>query len=270
MGLLEKAGALTVFLALSRSNSANTTMTAQHLTSLNATYDWPVFAATLLAAIGEFFIFWAIISEVRGSRETSFLHTVVDKPFYDDRANLYSHFLTSQPTLVSNPDRRALWQKSDAFSAHICTKDGSEVRKIVDSQLVHLNQIALLYGKHGMFSRDKELIEWFPHTVALCWIMLGPYIFRRKELTGHFWAKALVSYALACIEFVLKDPDAALIIFPDTPGIRQVQIDRQVLLAVRHELKDVDKASSRDEVRQVFEALRKSMNEVGRAVPGQP
>jgi hypothetical protein len=108
-----------------------------------AVSDWPVFGATLLAAIGEFAIVWAIISEVKDGRETNFLQTVFDPAYYATRSQLYSQYVSSEPRLDAEPTRAALWNKSLKF-AEISSADPN-TRQRCDSQLAHLNQIALLW-----------------------------------------------------------------------------------------------------------------------------
>src|SRR5947209_5457045 len=116
-------------------------MNAQPSFTCLAAIDWPIFGATLLTALGEFLIVWAILSEVKGSRETNFLQTAFNKEFYAERAELYKTFLTYTPALGHNPKRQELWMKSRKFAEHALAE--LAVRKQCDSQITHLNQIAL-------------------------------------------------------------------------------------------------------------------------------
>jgi hypothetical protein len=222
-----------------------------YITKGDKVADWLVALFTLATAIGEFLIVWAIVSEVRGTRETEYLKTVFDPNFYSSRSTLYKEFVNNSTALPSNPDRKALWKASEAFLQKLLTT--SELRKDCDIQLAHLTQVSFIYGKH---QDNDPLIEWFPHASVLCWIILLHYIFERKKLQGHFWAKKLDSYTLACINFILLDEEAELSVY-GTDAQRKVTINNAALVVVKQELEELGKCQNRKEVRDLFATLNK-------------
>jgi hypothetical protein len=198
--------------------------------------------ATVLAEIG---VMIAILLEVRNSRRTSFLGAVFgsDNAFYKARGDLYQRFIEKRENWNEKPGREKLWRRSLAFSHQAF--DDPKLRAECDTQITHLNQTARLCGRSLIFRRrDPALLSWFPHTAVLCWIMLAPYILKRRDLVGSYWAAPLNSYALEAVRFILRDKEAQLVLWADTPK-NAIVIQRQVLESVRSELQAAVKMPSR-------------------------
>ena len=64
---------------------------------------------------------------------------------------------------------------------------------------------------------------------------------------GHYWASAFVSYASACADFILEDPEAQLSVYSSTTN-ETITIPQVVLKEVLIELGSLSKTHSRSSV----------------------
>jgi hypothetical protein len=216
--------------------------------------DWLVALFTMATAIGEFLIVWAIISEVKGARHSAFLEKMFEHP-YKPRADIYTQFVDNIPASTNPPDRATLWKAGVTLLDRI--HGDEQFRANCGDQVAHLNQVAVLFGSR---TANDALIEYFPHTVTITWIMLIPYILERKADQGHYWAAPLDRFALDCLDFILQDPEAHLSIFSNThaPGEkrRSIIINNDSLKEVRRDLTSLTKCKSLKDLRAVNDQLK--------------
>jgi len=224
--------------------------------------------AEWLTAIGELGIVLAILHEIKKSRETSFLERSSNQQYYRQRKELYEAFL-APGKLKAPATRAALWRNAHelaqkAWSGRLDGTTTHSTADICDEQTAHLSQIAFLHGNpkfrtrwlraHGNFLGlgANRLIEWFPHSVVMFWIMMGPYILDRQSKMGRFWARELETYALACAEFILKDKSAQLSLYDKD---KTIIIERSVIEQIRDELATLAMAETQADIAAIYEAM---------------
>jgi hypothetical protein len=107
------------------------------------------------------------------------------------------------------------------------------LKRACDNQVGLFNELGFTIGR--LFSRKRKMVELFTHAAINMWVILSPYILRRREDTGPWFAKNLLLFTLRCVRFVQKSGRPLYI--RNTSGARAVEIGVQDLENIHGELK---------------------------------
>jgi hypothetical protein len=145
------------------------------------------------ATIGaEVLVAWVIYLELEHGRQSNFYSRTTHDKSAPERASIYRGYMSLE---IADLDLR-----SEEFKKLILG-DG-KMRKICDDQIVSLNELGFIAMRR--FALKRSFITLFPHMPIFIWIILRPYILRRREDRGGFFAQHMLRYTESCLKFVIK------------------------------------------------------------------
>jgi hypothetical protein len=162
------------------------------------------------SAIGEFVIAFVIFLELEVGRRDGFLKEAAQMKNYEDRGKLYTAFY--------NTDGESTEDKSKRFCDRIWKREGEDVslKASCERQIVLFNRLGQIH-RHAFLYRG-DYTKLFPHAVVLFWIMVEPYIEKRRIMTGEWWARDFEQLTNNCLSFLLKNLKRGLTLYDGDPG----------------------------------------------------
>lgn len=155
-------------------------------------------------AFGEAAIAYVILREMEDNRRDRFLAEAAKIQNYRNRGKLYSAFY--------NTGGQSTEEKARRFCDDIWKNDGA-LRRSCEQQIVLLNRLGQIRRHASLFKEDY--VTLFPHAVVICWVVLEPYIAKRRKMTGDWWAMDFERLAGLCLDFVLDNCPAATLRLSD-------------------------------------------------------
>lgn len=165
--------------------------TAWGYLSSQAFREWCLFGAEILVA-------WVIYLEVRHGRNVDFLEKATNYDANENRRVMYNEFEKLAGTL----DERA-----NAFCKMILEPDKEGLRKACERQIALFNDLGFSCRKPfwSIFGRfENPLVFLLPHATISVWVVLKPYIVKRRQVTGPWYATPLLKFTVRSVDFVLR------------------------------------------------------------------
>ncbi len=198
------------------------------MTSALCAVDWASLGIWVGAAM-EFLVALVILYEVEQHRRSSFLEEASRDERLREREEIYGLFLDAEGATVET--------KSEAFCRSL--KDNRALRTSCDRQLVLFNKLGYLLTPPPIswFVSNESLLQWFPQSVAILWLILTPYIQERRRRFGKWWAKQFSRLTAESVKFLLSQGVQTLEMYHpnqhDSPGLT---ISKEHLERVQREI----------------------------------
>jgi hypothetical protein len=182
---------------------------------LQCRIDWSA-VGIWLGAGAEVLVALVILYEVEQHRRSSFLEEASrDEPF-KGRKEIYAKFLETEDGLT-------IREKSEVFCRSLW--DNDDLRTECDKQMVLFNRLGHLLTPRPIswIVSNDSILQWFPQSAVLLWLILSPYIDERRKRAGPWWAKQFEEFVLASVNFLLCNGAAPLEMYH--PRKRDVRLD---------------------------------------------
>jgi hypothetical protein len=147
----------------------------------------------LCTVFAELLVAWVIYIEVEHSRRLAFLEKATRFEANEDRQKIYEAYLGLSADL-------SVSTRADAFR-QLLTTDG-ELKRTCDRQLALFNELGLTC-RRSLF-RENPLVSLLPHASIYLWVILHPYILKRRRDAGEWFAKPYLAFTLRCVEYTIK------------------------------------------------------------------
>ncbi len=193
------------------------------------TIDWAALGIWVGAAM-ELCVALVILYEIEQHRRSSFLEEASSEQLFKDRQDIYKVFLEAEGTTVE--------AKSEAFCESLW--HNHELRTKCDRQLVLFNKLGYLLAPPPIswIVSNESILQWFPQSVAILWLILTPYITERRKKNGQWWAKQFSDYTAASVSFLLRNGVQILEMFhPDRSDFPGLTIGKDQLQAIQRQLR---------------------------------
>jgi len=179
----------------------------------------------------EFLVALAILYEVEQHRRSSFLEDASQDTRFSEREEIYQLFLEAEGTTVD--------EKSEAFCCSLWANP--DLRGKCDRQLVLFSKLGHLLNPRPIswVMRNKSVLQWFPQSVVILWLILAPYICERRKRAGKWWAKPFSDFTAASVKFLLGQRDQPLQMF-DRRGNVALEIPRERLEKIEMQIKSAE------------------------------
>ena len=196
------------------------------MASLQCVIDWSALGIWAGAAM-EFAVALVILYEVEQHRRSSFLEQASREERFSEREEIYRLFLESEGTTVE--------EKSEAFCRSLWDKP--ELRSKCDRQLVLFNKLGYLLTPPpiNLLVSNESILQWFPQSVAILWLILTPYIRERRKRAGRWWAKQFSDYTYASVKFLLSQNVETLEMFHPQHDDVHLKISKAQLDGIRRQ-----------------------------------
>src|SRR5579872_2569405 len=153
--------------------------------------EWCVFVAEILVAL-------VIYLELSHTRSSSFLEKATNEEANHDRSEIYSKFLEL-------PGSRQT--KSEAFCEMILKTENATLKRKCERQIALFSELGFstrkpLWSWRGRW--ENRLVSLLPHPTVYMWVILRPYILKRRADTGPWYAGPFLSFSLRSVDFVRK------------------------------------------------------------------
>lgn len=166
--------------------------------------------AESFTAAFEFLIAAVIFWEMEENRRDRFQSEAADIKLYESRRKVYDAFYGTE-----GEDIRS---RSETFCNRIWkvrADEDAELRRGSEQQIVLFNRLGQILRRASIYRTDY--IRLFPHAVILFWVILEPYIQKRRTMTGEWWACDFEQLTKECLLFVLEKPDAKIGLYDKDP-----------------------------------------------------
>jgi hypothetical protein len=178
--------------------------------------------------LAELFVGIVIYLELEQHRRMTFLEKATEEDADQDRREIYKAFLEIAGCST-------LEQRSEEFvRLMLNAPEKLSLKNRCDRQIALFNDLGITVGE--WYSRSRPLVEIFPHAAIYIWIILHPYIIRRREDTGKWLAMPLLKFTLKCVTFVLDQNGDRGLHLRYGDGRAGVQISREHLLKIEKQL----------------------------------
>ena len=147
----------------------------------------------LCTVLAELLVAWVIYVEVEHGRRLAFLEKATRFEANEDRQKIYEAYLG----LSAGPSVSA---RADSFRQLMATDP--ELKRVCDRQLALFNELGLTC-RRSLF-RENPLVSLLPHASIYLWVILRPYILKRRRDAGEWFAKPYLAFTLRCVEYTLK------------------------------------------------------------------
>src|SRR5207302_4835519 len=111
-----------------------------------------------------------------------------------------------------------------------------EIRVARDKAIALFNELGLVYRKQFWIFRDR-LVTVLPHAAIYTWIFCRPYILRRRQDAGRWFAQPLLEFTLESVKYVLKFKRDLHLRSEDNSNKRELLVSVNDLKNIRAELK---------------------------------
>lgn len=159
------------------------------------TIDWSALGIWIGAAM-EGVVAFVILYEVEQHRRSAFLEQATGEEMFKQRRDIYGEFLALNST--------SLEERSEAFRKLLWVKP--DLRDKCDRQIVLFSKLGELLTPKPIswVISNKSVLQWFPHSVVILWVILNPYIQERRKNLGEWWAKSFSDFTGACVQSLLS------------------------------------------------------------------
>jgi hypothetical protein len=166
------------------------------MTSALCEIDWTTVGIWVSAAM-ELAVAVVILYEVEQHRRAGFLEEASREEHLKEKRDIYSLFLETAGTTADEKSEafcRSLWERPD-------------LRSKCDTQLVLFNKLGYLLTPRPIswVVSNESVLQWHPQSVVLLWLILAPYIQKRREKLGKWWAGRFENYTEASVKFLLSE-----------------------------------------------------------------
>jgi hypothetical protein len=184
--------------------------------------EWCLFGAELLVAL-------VIYLELSHSRSSNFLEKATEEEANQDRRDIYNQFLALQGDLQA---------MSKVFSDMIQTPEKSKLKHQCERQIALFSDLGFssrkpMWSWHGR--REDTLVSVLPHANIYIWVILKPYILKRRADTGPWHSAMFLRFTLRSVDFVLSYKRGLRFRMEDGEG--GIEITVEELKAIRVDLK---------------------------------
>ncbi len=176
------------------------------------------------SATGEFVIAFVIFLELEVGRRDGFLKEAAQMENYEDRGKIYAAFY--------NTDGGSTEDKSKRFCERFWKRESEDVnlKESCERQIVLFNRLGQI-RRHAFLYRS-DYIKLFPHAVVLFWIMVEPYIEKRRTMTGEWWARDFEELTKNCLSFLLRNLKGGLTLYDGDRGVKKDFVIRMAELVL--------------------------------------
>ena len=136
----------------------------------------------------------AIFIESETSRRFHFVERITRDRRNIDRSEIYSEFLA-----IEGSDRHV---RSQAFLREM--RGYAKLKRQCDSQIEMFNDLGLIIGTPLSWRKDFY-VRIFPHAAIYVWVILRPYIIRRREDAGPLFAEPMLLFMEECAELLSRN-----------------------------------------------------------------
>jgi hypothetical protein len=178
----------------------------------------------ILTVVAELVVAAVIYFELKQNRRQSFLEKVGQELANEDRRVIYEEYLTLGNSFAS------LQERSDAFMTRM--EEYSRIKERCDRQITLFNDVGITVGGWSLFR--EPLVDIFPHASIYVWIILRPYILKRRLDAGRWFARPQLLFTLRCVNFVLRQGHGLSLRGMDAP----LEISVAHLQQIREELEN--------------------------------
>jgi len=139
--------------------------------------EWEILLTGIFAGIMELLVAFVIFFEVEESRKNNFLGEATERTLFEARAQIYEAYAALQAP--------SLEERSKLFCDQLSSN--TELRRVCDQQLVMFSRLGVMLESWLSRLGQKSLLEWFPHSAIILWIILEPYVAGGPafDLFGH-------------------------------------------------------------------------------------
>jgi hypothetical protein len=147
----------------------------------------------LCTVLAELLVAWVIYIEVDHSRRLAFLEKATRFEANEDRQRIYEAYLGLSADL-------SVTARADAFKQLMATDQ--DLKHACDRQLALFNELGLTC-RRKLF-RENPLVSLLTHASIYLWVILHPYIRKRRRDAGEWFAKPYLAFTLRCVEYTIK------------------------------------------------------------------
>jgi len=179
-----------------------------------------------LSVLAELLVAWVIFYELEAGRLDSFLSDAGD--LTDERNKIYKAFCgLPQP----GPGKT----RSVAFAEYLESSEDGCLLDACYKNIRLFNRIGARLPK--LWSLRRTPLDW--HVAAVMWMILGPYVDKRRDESGRSYAESFLMYALASTGRLLKQKNRLswTVRDPDRARKQDVVFTRQEFVAAKADLK---------------------------------
>jgi hypothetical protein len=170
-----------------------------------------------------------ILYEVEQHRRSNFLEEASRSDPFDARTEIYQTFLETEGATAE--------AKSDAFCQSLW--GNPHLRTKCDRQIVFFNRLGHLLTPRliSWIVSNEPILQWFPQSVVILWLILRPYIQERRRRAGRWWARQFEQFVLASVSFLLRNGEGTLEMYHPQRRDLKLDISKQELRSILGQLK---------------------------------